>query len=226
MASQVAPNQGAHWRARAADYSRGELVADHAVHVVGVASALLAAPVLLALTIQRHDPFLITGVALYLAGLVAMLASSALYSTVGLGPRRDFFRALDQTAILVMIAGTYSPFTLAQGTDWGLGFFVFVWVVVGLAVVKKFLWPDHYERIALGLYVILGWLMLVALVPLLPTLSLTSTTLLMVGGGLYSVGILFHQWRRLPYQNAIWHAHVLAAATCQFGAILEGLVLR
>jgi len=226
MASQVVPNQGPHWRVQAADYSRGELVADHAVHVVGVASALLAAPALLALTIQRDDLPLITGVALYLAGLVTMLASSALYNTVGLGPRRDFFRTLDQMAILLMIAGTYSPFTLAQGTDWGLGFFVFVWLVVGLAVVKKFLWPDQYERIALGLYIILGWLMLVALVPLLPTLSLTSTTLLMVGGGLYSVGILFHQWRHLPYQNAIWHAHVLAAASCHFGAILEGLVLR
>jgi len=186
----------------------------------------LAAPALLALTIQRDDLPLITGVALYLAGLVTMLASSALYNTVGLGPRRDFFRTLDQMAILLMIAGTYSPFTLAQGTDWGLGFFVFVWLVVGLAVIKKFFWPNQYERIALGLYIILGWLMLVALVPLLPTLSLTSTTLLMVGGGLYSVGILFHQWRHLPYQNAIWHAHVLAAASCHFGAILEGLVLR
>jgi hemolysin III len=68
--------------------------------------------------------------------------------------------------------------------------------------------------------------MLVALVPFLPTLSLTTTTLLMVGGGLYSVGILFHQWSRLPYQNEIWHTHVLAAASCHFGAILEGLVLR
>ena len=155
-----------------------------------------------------------------------MLASSALYNTIGLGPRREFFRIIDQMAILLMIAGTYSPFTLAQGTRWGLGFFIFVWVVVGLAVAKKFLWPDLYERIAIGLYVILGWLMLAALVPLLPRLSLTSTTLLMVGGVLYSIGILFHQWRRLPYQNAIWHAHVLAAATCQFGAILEGLVLR
>ena len=94
MASQVAPsspNTIANSRTRAADYNRGELVADHAVHVVGVASALLAAPVLLALTIQRHDLSLIAGVALYLAGLVAMLASSALYSTVGLGARRDSF---------------------------------------------------------------------------------------------------------------------------------------
>ena len=128
-------------------------------------------------------------------------------------------------AILLMIAGTYSPFTLAQSTSWGIGFFVFVWVVVALAVVKKFLWPDHYERIAIGLYVLLGWLMLAALVPLLPTLSVTSTSLLLIGGVLYSLGILFHQWRRLPYQNAIWHAHVLTTATCQFGAILEGLVL-
>lgn len=218
-------SQTLNWRSRAADYSRGELVADHAVHVVGVGAALVASPLMLLLTIQRHDSPLVVGVALYLVGLVVMLASSALYGTVGLGPRRKLFRDVDQMAILLMIAGTYSPFTLAQGTSWGLGFFIFVWVVVAAAVIKKWLWPHHYERIAIGLYVLLGWLMLAALVPLLPQLSLTSTTLLFVGGALYSIGILFHQWRRLPYQNAIWHAHVLAAATCQFGAILEGLVL-
>ena len=81
---------------------------------------------LLALTIQRHDSLLIAGATLYLIGLVSMLANSALYNTVGLGARHKFFRSIDQIAILLMIAGTYSPFTLAQGTNWGIGFFIFI----------------------------------------------------------------------------------------------------
>jgi hemolysin III len=125
-----------------------------------------------------------------------------------------------------MIAGTYTPF-LAMKIDglWGHWLLVYVWAVAGAGVVLKLIWVNHFARLSVVLYLFLGWTIVIAIEPLLATVSPPAILLLVLGGVLYSIGVLFHLWERLPYQRAIWHGFVAAAAMCHYVAIMDQVVL-
>jgi hemolysin III len=123
-----------------------------------------------------------------------------------------------------MIAGTYTPFlAIAIGGGWGTGLLVFVWTVATAGVVLKLLHPGWLETLSIAAYLLLGWTILVAIDRLITAVSLPALILLAAGGILYSIGVLFYRWHRLPYQRAIWHGFVLAAAACHYFAILDVL---
>lgn len=207
-------------------YSRAERLADAVVHALGLVFGLAACISLAILVLPRADGLRIVAVGLYAGGLLAMLTCSALYNLVDHVRWKPLFRRLDHAAIFVMIAGTYTPFTLfVIGGDWGLGLLVFVWTAALGGVVVKLFWPQRFERLSIAAYLLLGWSMVVALDPLLAATSEAGLTLLGAGGLLYSLGVVFHLWERLPYQNAIWHAFVLAAAACHFFAVLSEVAL-
>jgi hemolysin III len=206
-------------------YSRAERRADAAVHVVGLALGLAACAVLTAVALSRPDagPRLLASLSLYAAGLLAMLACSALYNLTGeeAPARKRLFRRLDHAAIFLMIAGTYTPFALvAIGGAWGAGLLAFVWVVAAGGVVAELLGVRRSERLSVAAYLLLGWSVLPALGPLAAAVSPSGVALLAVGGVLYTVGAGFHLWRSLPFQNAVWHGFVLAAAACHYAAVL------
>jgi hemolysin III len=202
-------------------YSRAERIADAVVHVLGVVFGLAACITLIVVALPSSDALLWLALGLYGGGLLAMLACSALYNMTGHPRAKAVFRRLDHAAIFVMIAGTYTPFTLiAIGGAWGLGLLAFVWTVALAGVAVKLFWPRRLDRLSVGAYLLLGWSILVALDPLLGAVSAAGLVLLGAGGLLYSLGVVFHLWDRLPYQNAIWHALVLAAAACHFTAVL------
>ncbi len=207
-------------------YSRGERIADNCVHGIGVSAGLIGAVAIVAAAARQENALLIPGAVAYGLGLIAMLGSSALYNITPPGPLKARFRRLDHAAIFVMIAGSYTPFALnGSAGGWGLGLLAFVWLVaLGGAAVKLFA-PRRMRRISTAVYLLLGWCGPVALEPLFGALPTAAMVLLASGGLLYSLGILFHHWQRLPYQNAIWHSFVLAAAGCHYGAILGGVVL-
>ena len=143
----------------------------------------------------------LVSLAVYGAGLLAMLGCSALYNTARPGPRKELWRRLDHAAIFVMIAGTYTPFAaIAIGGAWGTGLLVFVWTVAAAGVVLKLLDPGRFETLSIAAYLLLGWTILVAIDPLIAAVSLRAFVLLAAGGILYSAGILFYRWDRLPYQ--------------------------
>jgi hemolysin III len=192
--------------------------------VVLIASLLLgvAAVAVLMLRLDAGTDALTRGaLAVYGAGLLAMLACSALYN---LNPRphlRPVLRRLDRAAIFVMIAGTYTPFALvAIGGAWGMGLFAAVWLGAVAGILFTLLRPGRYDRLATASYLVLGWLVLVAIEPLVRAVSAAGLALLAAGGVLYSAGVGFHLWRRLPGQNAIWHGFVLAAAACHYAAVM------
>lgn len=202
-------------------YTRPERAADAAVHVLGLVFGLAACASLAIAVLPSRDALLWLALGLYGAGLLAMLACSALYNLAPPGPWKAVFRRLDHAAIFVMIAGTYTPFALiAIGGAWGLGLLAFVWSVALCGVLVKLFWPRRLERLSVAAYLLLGWSIVVALDPLLGAVSAAGLLLLGIGGLLYSLGVVFHLWHRLPYQNAIWHALVLAAAACHFSAVL------
>jgi hemolysin III len=199
---------------------RLEYLADRAVHLVGLAAAPVAVAVLIGVTVSAGDGRAAFGVAVYGAGLLAMLGCSALYNLAPDSPAREWRRRLDHAAIYVMIAGTYTPFTLVGlPAHWGWLFCLAVWSVAAAGVALKLARPRRFERLSLALYLALGWSILLVIEPMLAALTATAGALLVAGGGLYSVGVIFHLWHRLPYQNAIWHGFVLLAAACHFAAI-------
>jgi hemolysin III len=202
-------------------YTGPERIADAVVHVVGILLGIVATAILAAAALPKGDWLLLGSLGLYAAGLLAMLGCSAIYNMFLSSAWAGLFRRLDHAAIFVMIAGTYSPFALTViGGKWGMSLFAFVWLVAIGGVVLKLGWPHRLERLSIALYILLGWSVLAVLDPLFGAVSLPGVILLALGGLLYTVGVVFHLWERLPYHRAIWHALVLAAAACHYAAVL------
>jgi len=138
-----------------------------------------------------------------------------------------FLRRCDHAAIFVMIAGTYTPFTLLRlDGAWSWGLTSAVWLIAAIGMLMK-LSPRCDLRFASAApYLLLGWLGLVAIDPLFRSLGWETLGLIGLGGALYTIGVLFHIWDKLPFHNAIWHAFVLAAAAVHYAAVVMGVVLR
>ena len=208
--------------------SRAELMADAAVHLLGLAFAVGAIATLIVFLCLSPDLPRGISLGLYAFGLLAMLGCSALYNmTCHSKPRRRaLFRRFDHAAIFVMIAGTYTPFSLMViGGGWGWALLGFVWTVALVGVAMKLIFPLRFEKLSVAVYLLLGWTVIFALQPLISSASLAGLVLLITGGGLYSLGVVFHLWERLPFQNAIWHVFVLAAAACHYAAILVDVAI-
>jgi hemolysin III len=207
------------------DFSPGELLADRTVHIVGLVAGVTGAVTLtLVAAIEMKWVALVTVLA-YSAGLVAMLSFSAAYNLGRRSRHRHILRRLDHAAIFAMIAGTYTPFTiLGLEGGWRIGMTIAVWTLAGVGIAVKLFAPaQRSTRISTALYLALGWMGIVAIEPLLHGVNPGVLILIAVGGGLYSVGVVFHALQRMPYQNAIWHGFVLAAATVHFAAV-SGMV--
>ncbi|MGI9433996.1 MAG: PAQR family membrane homeostasis protein TrhA [Geminicoccaceae bacterium] len=207
-------------------YSRPERIVDGIVHVAGISAGLVAGIVLAVVAISRGEGVHTTGLGLYGFGLVAMLVCSALYNMTAEGWWKGFYRRLDHAAIFLMIAGTYTPFALlAIGGKFGMALLAFVWLIAAVGILVKLTSRTRREKLSIATYLLLGWTIVVALDPLLAAVSLPGVVLLLIGGILYSVGVVFHKWTGLPYNNAIWHLFVLAAASCHFVAVLTDVAL-
>ena len=207
-------------------YSKGEIWADTAAHVLGLLFGLVATVALLVTASQHDQALLILGASLYGLGLLAMLTCSAAYNLLPPSPTKELWRRFDHAAIFIMIAGTYTPFLMNRvGGEWGFGLLSCVWFVALVGAAIKITFPRRWESVTIALYIGLGWSILVAINPLLQTISLNSLILIAVGGVIYSIGVVFHLWDRLPYQNAIWHWLVLAAASCHYIAVLNEVAI-
>ena len=196
--------------------------ADLCILVCGLLLGTAGAIALLVATIARRDTRLLIGVAIYAAGLLAMLGSSFAYHAAAGSPCRGLLRRFDHAAIFAMIAGTVTPFALSLGDAvWGSAATAAVWAAAAIGIVVKLCLPTDARQSAIP-YLILGW---VSAVVLVPSVSPATGLQLAAGGVLYTVGVTFYLWRRLPFHSAIWHAFVLAGAACHYLAIADGVVM-
>jgi hemolysin III len=163
----------------------------------------------------------VASIAVYSVGLLSMLGFSAAYNIWPVSREKWILRRFDHSAIFVMIAGTYTPF-IAQmrGGALAIGLLVGVWLTAVVGIILKMLLPGRFDRLAVVLYLLLGWSGTVVYEPVVAVLPSLSIWLLAIGGALYSVGVIFYAWRSLRFQNAIWHAFVLVAACCHYLALL------
>ena len=198
---------------------QAERLADNVIHVIGVSGGIVAVAALLTAAFVWLPAYTTLSLAVYGLALVAMVSCSAAYNMATRLAWKRFLQRLDHAAIFLKIAGTYTPFTALIGGASATIVLVVVWVVALAGVAGKLLLPSTWDRVAIPMYLALGWVGIFIMGPLTASLSTLAVILLVAGGVLYSVGVLFHLWRSLPYQNAIWHAFVLIATGCHFAAI-------
>jgi len=198
--------------------------ADLVVHVVGLTLALVGGIVLLAVAVAAGQISQLVGVSIYAAGVVAMLAFSTAYNFAH-HRHRPMLRRLDHAGIFLMIAGSYTPFTLNLPGAWGWGMTAAVWSIATLGALGKLFLKNLDRKFWVGLYLALGWLVVVALKPMIEHLAWYALALLVTGGVLYSTGVIFYVNKRLKFARAIWHGHVVAAAAAHWCAVLLGVVL-
>lgn len=205
--------------------SRAEQMADATVHVCGVVGALAAVPVLITLAaVWRDEGVLIAAIAIYGASLLMMFAMSAGYNIASVrqvrGRLLETLRRLDHAAIYVKIAGTYTPYAVITGGPLGRWMLIGVWAGAIAGLLGKLIAPGLWERASVILYLALGWSMILVFEPVSEAITHATAVLIVVGGVLYSVGVIFHLWERLPFQNAIWHLFVLVASFVFYAAIM------
>ena len=204
------------------NYDRAELIADGVVHGIGVFGGLVAATVLIVLTAVYASAFEVAVVSVYVAGLLAMLVLSATYNLWPISPAKWLLRRFDHSAIYVLIAATYTPFiTQLKDSIFAVALLIGVWCVAIVGAVLKLMLPGRFDRLSVGLFLAMGWsgaMLYDAVVAALPAMALWFV---IAGGALYSLGVIFHAWQRLRFQNVIWHSFVLLGAACHYTAVLD-----
>ncbi|MBS0527985.1 MAG: hemolysin III family protein [Proteobacteria bacterium] len=204
------------------NYDRAELIADGVVHVLGVLTGLIAATVLIVLTAVYATGLDVAVVSIYVAGLMAMLVFSATYNLWPVSPRKWLLRRFDHSAIYILIAATYTPFIMqVKDNGFAVALLIGVWCVAILGIVFKLVLPGRFDRLSIVLYLLMGWSGFMIYDVVVPSLPATALWFVVVGGVLYSLGVIFHAWRQLRFQNAIWHSFVLLGAACHYTAVLD-----
>lgn len=202
-------------------YSRAERLADAVLHVIGILLALIAVPVMVTLAAVWHGDLGTVGASLvYGASLIAMFTLSACYHMVRHGRAKQVLRRLDHAAIYIKIAGTYTPFAVLLAGEKVVPILAGIWGAALLGAVLKLTVPGRLETLSLALYLALGWGAVVLFGPVWNEIPRSTFLLMLTGGGLYTLGVVFLYWDRLRFHNAIWHAFVLAASFVFYFAIL------
>jgi hemolysin III len=199
--------------------------ADLIVHIVALAFALFGGGVALGLAVSHGLVGRIAAITIYALGMIAMLAFSLAYNFAQ--PNwQPFLRRLDHAGIFLMIAASYTPFTTqALQGGWALWMSVSVWSLAALGILAKLFLPGLGKGYWVFLYLILGWLVVIAIKPMVREVPAPAMILLALGGVAYSVGTIFYAMKKLKFRRAIWHGHVLTGAVLHYVAVLVGVVL-
>jgi len=202
-------------------YTKGEEIANSITHGLGVVLALGGLVVLIIFAALYGNAWHIVSCSIFGAALILLYLASTLYHAIQHPYAKPILRILDHSAILVLIAGTYTPFTLVSlRGPWGWTLFGIIW---GLAVMGILIEATRLRRFRgwlIALYVIMGWAVVAAIKPMMANVASGGLWLLLSGGLAYTGGIVFYLWKRLPYNHAIWHLFVLAGSVLHYFAVL------
>ncbi|WP_271589525.1 PAQR family membrane homeostasis protein TrhA [Bradyrhizobium sp. CCBAU 53415] len=203
-------------------YSPLEIRADLLIHGLGLCFGLSAVLPLLTALVRLQDMQQRAAVTIYLIGLLTALGTSAAFNLWPISPTKWLLRRFDHAAIYLLIAGTYMPFIVkAEQPDVRLIFLVSVWSATAAGVALKLFVPGRYDGLSIVAYLLMGWCGLTLCNGQAAALPASVSRLMIAGGVSFSVGIVFHLWRRLRFQNAIWHCFVLAGIVLHYLAILR-----
>jgi len=202
------------------NYTAREQLANTLTHGVGAVAGLAGLVLLLVASVRHGDTWHVVSSAIFGVTLVVLYAASTVYHGFGderLGPLLQKF---DHAAIFLLIAGTYTPFTLVTlRGPWGWSLFGVVWGLALVGVILKFWFAGRFRLFSTLIYLAMGWLVMIAIKPLVAALPAGGLKLLVAGGLCYTGGAAFYLWKRLPYHHAIWHLFVLGGSACHWAAV-------
>ncbi|NCA98084.1 MAG: hemolysin III family protein [Clostridia bacterium] len=202
-------------------YTFAEELFNSITHGIGALLSIAALVILVVIAARRRDALAMVSFAIYGSSLLLLYLSSTLYHSLTAPRAKAVFRVLDHASINLLIAGSYTPITLLALTPgWGWSLFGVVWGLAILGVLLNVAGLEKTRRISMALYVLMGWLVIVALRPMLAMVPAGLLIFLLAGGLFYTVGILFYAVKKIPFNHGIWHLFVLGGSICHFAGFL------
>ena len=203
------------------EFSPGEEIANSITHGIGAALSVAGLTLLVVLAVIYGDVWRVVSFSIYGSSLVLLYLASTLYHSFQSPRVKRVLRVLDHASIYLLIAGTYTPFLLVNMRGaWGWSLFGVVWGLALLGVLFKIFFIGRFEVLATAAYVLMGWLVVIAFREMLIQVPPGGVVLLFAGGMVYTAGVLFYAWEKLPFNHAIWHLFVLGGSICHFFAVL------
>ena len=200
-------------------------IANALTHGVGAAAALAGGAVLITLAAIGGDGWQLAGAIVFGITLLLLYTASTLYHAIQHPIAKGRLKVFDHCAIYLLIAGTYTPFTLVglRG-PWGWGLFAAIWTLALAGVVFKLFYTGRYPRLSTAIYVAMGWLVVVAMKPMLASIDAWTLGWLLAGGVFYTLGTYFYHRESIPYAHAIWHLFCIAGSVCHYVAVMAQVV--
>ncbi len=202
-------------------YTFGEELANSVIHGIATALSVAGLCVLVALAAMKGDPWKIVSFSIFGATLVILYLTSTLYHSFRAPEVKRKLRILDHAAIYLLIAGSYTPFTLVclRG-GWGWSLFGIIWGLAIAGVCFKLFLFGRFKIVSLALYLAMGWFVIIAIKPVMAGVPSGGVLWLFFGGCAYTFGVVFYIWKKLPYHHAVWHLFVTAGSACHFLSML------
>lgn len=197
-----------------------EEIANSITHGIGTAFGVAGLVLLLVFSSLQGTTSHIFSSIIYGSTLIILYLASTLYHAIPSPRAKKILQKLDHSSIFLLIAGTYTPITLnGLGGPWGWSIFGTVWGLALVGIILELATKKRYKKIAITLYLCMGWLIVIAIKPMIDHVATGGLVLLLTGGLVYSLGIIFYLWKQFPFNHAIWHLFVLAGSILQFLAV-------
>jgi hemolysin III len=213
-------NKKSHYRA----LTLGEEIFNSITHGIGALLSLAGLVILTVFAVKKGDAWHVVSFTIFGTSMFLLYLSSTLYHSVTQAKIKNLFARFDHAAIFLLIAGTYTPYvltTIRGPLGWTL--FGIIWALAITGIVIRSIYLTRFRKLMMWFYVAMGWMFLIAVVPMVKNLPATSLTFLFIGAGCYSLGVIFYAWRNLKYGHGIWHLFVLAGTISHFFSILYSL---
>lgn len=201
-------------------YTRREEYANIATHGLGAILSIAALVLMVVYAAEHGDPYHVVSVSVFGATLILLYLGSTIYHAVTHPKAKYVFRVIDHSCIYLLIAGSYTPFTLVSlRGGWGWSLFGITWGLALTGIIFKVFFNKRFSVMSTLTYIGLGWLVVIAAKPVLDNVPTGGLAWLAAGGFMYTFGVVFYLWRRIPYHHAIWHVMVMAGSFCHFLAV-------
>lgn len=203
------------------EQTRNEEIANAISHGVGAVAAIVAAPFLIYYAFHNGGALIVAGVSVFITSAILLYLSSTLFHALKTGKAKDVFQLFDHIAIYILIAGTYTPFTVGvlQGT---FGWFMFglIWSVAIIGITVRLLLGKSNMKIYVAFYLLMGWMIFIGIKPMIETMEIAGLLWIAVGGAAYTLGVIFYMLPSRSYTHFVWHLFVLAGTFTHFMAVM------
>jgi hemolysin III len=205
-------------------YTIGEEIANSITHGIGAVLSIAGLVLLIIFAAVNGNAWHIVSFSIFGSTLIFLYLASTLYHSLPNPTVKMIFKRIDHSAIYLLIAGTYTPFTLIHMRGvWGWTIFGIIWTLAIAGIILKIFTISRFKKLSLTLYIAMGWLCVIAFHEMITKIPTFSLTLLIIGGLIYTTGVVFYIWKKLPYGHAIWHLFVLGGSTLHFFAVLNSI---